>query len=129
MKEQALAKLAAEFAQGNYDRAAAIMKQSVRDALETFVRQNDEFAQAVVQGGAFADCMKSVAKNCGSGISDLEACRRAVQFYFPGADVEFQMKIRVNPYESGPDDNANGKPDDNADTGAITLNFDELFNG
>ena len=141
MKEQALAKLAAEFGKGKYNSAANIMKQSVRDALETFIRQDDEFAQAVAQGGTFEKCMESVSKNVGSGVSDLDAYKRAVQFYFPGANVEFSMKIRVNPYESAandkPDDNANDKrydnandkPDDNADTGAITLNFDELFNG
>ena len=129
MKEKALAKLAAEFGKGKYNSAANIMKQSVRDALETFIRQDEEFAQAVVQGGTFETCMESVSKNVGSGISDLDAYKRAVQFYFPGANVEFTMKIRVNPYESGASDNANDKPDDNADTGAITLNFDDLFNG
>ena len=39
--------------------------------------------------------MKAVAKNCGSSISDLEAFRRAVQFYFPGADVRFQMSVNL----------------------------------
>ena len=125
MEERALAKLAAEFGKGKYNSAANIMKQSVRDALETFIRQDEEFAQAVVQGGTFEKCMESVSKNVGSGISDLDAYKRAVQFYFPGANVEFTMKIRVNPYESGDND----KPDDKADTGAITLNFDDLFNG
>ena len=52
-----------------------------------------EHAQAVVQGGTFEDCMKSVAKSCGNGISDLEAFRRAVQFYFRGAEIRFHMTI------------------------------------
>lgn len=126
MKEQALAKLAAEFGKGKYNSAANLMKKAVREALETFVRQDEEFAQAVVQGGTFEECMEAVSKNVGRGISDLDAYKRAVQFYFPGANVEFNMKIHVNPYESG----ANDKPNDNAsDNSAITLNFDELFNG
>ena len=37
--------------------------------------------------------MKDVAKSCGNGISDLEAFRRAARFYFPGAEVRFQMSI------------------------------------
>ena len=121
--EKALAKLAAEFGKGKYNSAADFMKQPVRDALETFIRQDEEFAQAVVQGGTFEKCMEAVSKNVGRGISDLDAYKRAVQFYFPGADVEFSMKIRVNPYESGDNDGA----DDKADTGEITLNFDDLF--
>ncbi len=73
------------------------MKNAVCSALENFCKQDEEFAQAVVQGGAFCDCMKAVAQNCGSSISDLEAFRRAVRFYFRGADVEFQMSIVLCP--------------------------------
>jgi hypothetical protein len=69
------------------------MKNGVHDALCDCCRQDDEFAQAVAQGGSFVDCMKAVAKNCGTGVSDLEAYRRAVQFYFPGADIAFHMTI------------------------------------
>ena len=39
--------------------------------------------------------MKAVAKGVGGSISDLEAYRRAVRFYFPGSDVVFQMKIAL----------------------------------
>lgn len=92
-KEKALGKLEAEQKTAKYDRYAQVMKNSVREALESFCRQDDEFAQAVVQGGTFEDCMKAVAKNCGNGISDLEAYRRAARFYFPGSEVRFQMSI------------------------------------
>lgn len=91
--EQAIEKLDKEYESGTYDRYARVMKTSVREALEEFCRQDEEFAQAVVQGGTFENCMKAVAQNCGSGISDLEAYRRAVQFYFPGADIRFRMVI------------------------------------
>ena len=37
--------------------------------------------------------MKAVAKSVGSSISDLEAYRRAVRFYFPGAEIRMQMTI------------------------------------
>lgn len=86
-------KLETERKSGKYDRYAAVMKDAVCDALDGFCRQDGEFAQAVVQGGTFEDCMKAVARNCGNAISDLEAFRRAVQFYFPGADVRFQMSV------------------------------------
>lgn len=77
------------------DRKEQAMKRAVHDALCEFCRQDYEFAQAVVQGGSFADCMKAVAKGVGGSISDLEAYRRAVRFYFPGSDVVFQMKIAL----------------------------------
>lgn len=91
--EQAKRKLEAERKSGKFDRYAGAMKSAVCEALDGFCRQDAEFAQAVVQGGTFEDCMKAVAKGCGSSISDLEAFRRAVQFYFPGADVRFQMNV------------------------------------
>ena len=95
MRELAIAKLHKECKSAKYDRYAQIMKDSVCKALEDFCRQDEEFAQAVVQGGSFEDCMKAVAQNCGHGISDLEAYRRAVQFYFKGADIRFRMEINL----------------------------------
>ena len=88
-------KLEAEKSSGSYDRYAGAMKDAVCEALDGFCRQDAEFAQAVVQGGTFAECMKAVAKGCGSAISDLEAFRRAVRFYFPGADVKFHMTVNL----------------------------------
>lgn len=91
--EAAMKKLDGEFKSGSYDKYASAMKKAVREAIETFCKQDEEFAQAVAQGGSFADCMKAVAKNCGSSISDLEAYRRAVQFYFPGAEIRWTMTV------------------------------------
>ena len=69
------------------------MVQAVLKALLDFCRQDAEFAQAVVQGGSLEDCMKAVTADVGNCISDLEAYRRAVKFYFPGADVRFHMTV------------------------------------
>ena len=69
------------------------MASAVRDALLDFCRQDEEFAQAVAQGGSFQDCMATVAKGVGNSISDLEAYRRAVSFYFPGAGIRMKMEI------------------------------------
>ena len=94
--EQAREKLEREKSKGKYDKYAAAMKESVCSALAEFCNQDDEFAQAVRDGGSFEDCMKAVAKNCGSALSDLEAYRRAVQFYFQGADIRFRMEINLS---------------------------------
>lgn len=93
--EQAAKKLESEWKSGKFDRYASAMKNAVREALDGFCKQDGEFAQAVVQGGTFEDCMKAVAKGCGSAISDLEAFRRAVRYYFPGADVKFHMTVNL----------------------------------
>lgn len=90
---QALDKLETGLKNGKFDRYASVMKKAVKEALADFVRQDDEFAQAVVQGGSFEDCMKAVSKNVGSSISDLDAYGRAVSFYFPGATIQFKMTI------------------------------------
>lgn len=91
--EKALEKLKNQYITGKFDKYAAIMKASVKATLEDFCRQDEEFAQAVAQGGSFEECMKAVARGCGSGISDLEAYRRAVQFYFPGAEIRWTMTV------------------------------------
>lgn len=91
--DQALKKLDEEYKSGSYDKYANVMKQAVKETVADFCRQDEEFAQAVAQGGSFTECMKAVAKGCGSSISDLEAYRRAVRFYFPGAEIRMQMTI------------------------------------
>lgn len=78
--DQALNKLA-ETVSGQKENA---MAPSVREALTDFCRQDAEFAQAV-------------AKGVGDSISDLEAYRKAVRFYFKGADVRFRMEIDLCP--------------------------------
>lgn len=70
-----------------------IMAGPVAEQMKDFCRQDEEFAQAVCQGGTFADCMKAVAKGVGTSISDLDAYKRAVEFYFPGAKVHMQLTI------------------------------------
>lgn len=75
---------------GNKEKA---MAHAVAAQLESFCRQDAEFAQAVVQGGTFADCMKKVAEGVGNCISDLDAYKKAVAFYFPGAKVHMKLTI------------------------------------
>lgn len=114
--EQALEKLEREFKAGKYDRRAEVMKKAVLDTVQEFCRQDEEFAQAVAQGGTFEDCMKAVAQGVGSSISDLEAYRRAVRFYFPGAEIRMTMTIDLVGEAAGkadyhPKHAAAGKPD------------------
>lgn len=92
--QEALAKLKRELPEVKGQKESA-MKQAVAEALEGFCRQDGEFAQAVVQGGSFPECMKAVAKGVGGSISDLDAYKKAVKFYFPGAEVRFTMTVET----------------------------------
>lgn len=84
-------------------KANAICKP-VADALIAFCEQSEEFAQAIVQGKPFNECVVTVADSLGAAVSDFEVYSRAVEFYFPGAKIEFQMKIKMSAFEK--DDSA-----------------------
>ena len=67
-----------------------VVKRPVADALISFCRQQEEFAQAVVQSEkTFADCVAHVVKGCGNALSDIEAYRKAVGFWFPGGGCRY----------------------------------------
>ena len=100
--EQAEARLKNEYGQVKGQKELA-MRSAVRDTLLEFCRQNEEFAQAVAQGGSFPDCMAAVAKGVGSSLSDFEVYRRAAAFYFDGAKVSFTMSIQLEPAEPEPE--------------------------
>ena len=91
--EQAKERLQKE-SEAKMDRYGETMKFAVMEALLDFCRQEEEFAQAVIQGGSFKDCMAAVCKKIkNQSISDLEAYKAAVEFYFPGAAVSMKMNI------------------------------------
>lgn len=71
----------------------SIMADHVLDMIHEFCIQSEDFAQAVAEGGTFAVCMTTVAKGVGNSISDIDAYKKAVQFYFPGAEIRVQMQI------------------------------------
>lgn len=77
------------------NRYGAVIKTYVHSALEGFCKQDESFAQAVINGGTFAECIKYCTDGiaASSGVSDIDIYRRAVQFYFPGAQVDFKIQI------------------------------------
>ena len=94
--EQAREKLKKELP-GVSGQKEGVVKLYVMEALLRFAEQDEEFAQAIVQGGSFKDCVAAVCKGVGNSISDLEAYRRAAAFYFPGSTVRFEMHIELAP--------------------------------
>lgn len=94
--EEAKKKLDAEAKAGKFDRYGNAMKNDVLKALKEFSSQSEVFAEAVVKGRSFEECMKAVAKGVsGNSISDLKAYQLAVKYYMNDADVRFCMEIRI----------------------------------
>lgn len=91
--EEARDKLNRESKAGKYDRHAEVMKTPVKNVLIDLCRQSENFARHIVEGRSFEECMKKVAENVGSHISDLAAFDRAVKYYWPEAKVSYSIKI------------------------------------
>ena len=96
--KNALDKLEAGAKEKITDRYGSVIKTYVHNALAEFCKQNESFAQAIIDGGTFAECIKYCTEGIGgnTGISDIDIYRRAVQFYFPGARVDFKIQIMTN---------------------------------
>lgn len=99
-REQAVEKLTAEYGEFKGDRYQKYLKKPVFEQLIDFCQKNEEFAQAVAQGGTFADCMDVVSKGVGEYMPDCEAYRRAAAFYFAGATVVMELRIQLEPAET-----------------------------
>lgn len=97
MKEQAIEKLCKELGEFKGGQKEQAVSKYVANTLKSFCLQDEEFAQAVVQSGkTLSDCCTEIMKDTKNYISDNEVYRRAAQFYFPGSDIIFSMKINLS---------------------------------
>ena len=105
------------------------MAGAVAGALRSFCRQSAEFSKAVANGGSFADCMAAVAKGVGHSISDVDAYKKAVGFYLPGADIRVQMHIDLGGEAAAPAPAAEQKPELRVVKSAspFSLNLDDFL--
>ena len=100
-----------------------VVKPYVLEEICTFAEQNSEFAQAIEQSDkSFSDCLKAVVANAGKHLSDLECYKRAVGFYFPGADIRCTMTLDLG---DGGFSNNNEAGNDTADK--LQLDLDSLL--
>ncbi|MDE6707878.1 MAG: hypothetical protein K2K06_07575 [Oscillospiraceae bacterium] len=91
--------------------AQSFIAEKTAQTLQQFCEQEQEFAQAVEQSGkTFQQCLdhviKGIVKRGSTGsLSDLDAYRRAVKFYFPCAEVHqrFELDLIGNAKESAPE--------------------------
>lgn len=109
----------------------AIARETAQ-ALQSFCAQEPEFAQAIEQSGkTFQQCLDKVAAGVSASLSDFEAYSKAVEFYFPGAKVIFQMRIDLigDGAEPALADSSQCAASGTkvGETSALTLSFDSLL--
>ena len=113
MKDEAAKKLDEELNDKavKWSQKAGAVKKAVYDALVTFCGQNEEFAQAVAQSDKTLSAVcEECVKNVGQSVSDLEVYRSAVAAYFPGAQVDCVMTVRMSEHENpGDPERANSR--------------------
>jgi len=118
-------KLTAELKNVKLGKYENVVKSYVLDEICIFAKQNSEFAQAIEQSDkSFADCLKATVKGAGSSLEDLEVYKRAVAFYFPGADIKCTMTLDLG--DNG-FSNSNSKTSTEADSGKLQLDLDSLL--
>lgn len=95
--EQAREKLADEEKSFSGGQKEKIVYRDVSRTLQSFCSE-EWFANAILQSAkTLSDCCKEIMSHVsGSGVSDFEVYKRAVEYYFPTATVKFKMEITLN---------------------------------
>lgn len=94
MLDKVIEKLEKEIAEAKVGGKEKVIIEPTKKALIDFCRQESEFAQAILESDkSLSECCAQIVKGVNTGISDFEVYRKAVQFYFPGADICFEMRI------------------------------------
>ena len=116
-------KLTAELTNAKLGKHETAVKNAVMKTICKFCEQNAEFKQAIEQSSkSFADCLKATVKGAGASLEDLEVYKRAVAFYFPGADIKCTMTLDL-----GDNGFSNSKTSTAADSGKLQLDRDSLL--
>ena len=101
------------------DHKAKVFYQPTLEVLSDFCRQDERFAEAVLQKeGTFRDCLAAVSKGVGSAVSDLDVYRKAVQYYLPDAQITMQLSIYL-----GAGEKQAPAPEASKKRGYMTLNL------
>lgn len=95
-RAKAKEKLEAEDKQFRGSREAMAVESYVLRTLLSFVEQEARFAEVICgTTRTFSECCAAVVHGAGEMLSDLDAYRKAVQFYFPNAEIAFVMNIKL----------------------------------
>ena len=116
-------KLKAELKNKKLGRYENAVKPYVLDEICIFAEQNSEFAQAIEQSDkSFVDCLNASVAGVKEHISDLDCYKRAVAFYFPGADIKCTMTLDL-----GDGGFSNNEMSTDKDSGKLQLDLDSLL--
>lgn len=95
-RSKAKEKLEAENKAFKGGREAQAVRKYILKTLIRFADQEPRFAEVICNTTrTLSECCAAVVHNSGRVLSDLDAYRRAVQFYFPNAEVEFLMNVKL----------------------------------
>jgi hypothetical protein len=113
-------------------RHGKVIAEGVKEALEAFCRQDEEFASFVLTSAkTVTDCIEAVGEEIqkeikdDGGISDFDVYTKAVRYFFPSASIEFKMTIDTAGNAQTLAEETGTKPAGNI----IELSFDDLFGG
>ena len=118
------------------DEQQKALSDMIAISLKDFAEQDNEFAKSIVEGDSFEKCIKTVfgsfeRKSKFAYTPDITAIRKAVNFYFKGATVNFTMTISVNPHETpAPEPAPAPTPTQGAEAekkSVLELSLDDLF--
>jgi hypothetical protein len=116
-------KLTAELTDAKLGRHETEVKNAVLRTICKFCEQNAEFKQAIEQSDkSFSDCLTATVKGAGASLEDLDVYKRAVAFYFPGADIKCTMTLDL-----GDGGFSNSKTSTEADSVKLQLDLDSLL--
>lgn len=116
-------KLTAELKNVKLGRHETEVKNAVLRTICKFCEQNAEFKQAIEQSDkSFSDCLTATVKGAGASLEDLDVYKRAVAFYFPGADIKCTMTLDL-----GDGGFSNSKTSTEADSVKLQLDLDSLL--
>ena len=129
IQTNAVEKLCREHQAYKGDKYTEIMKGAVLDALLCFCKQNAEFADAImVEDKIFAGAMGAVKRAIkGHGIADIEAYRAAVSYYFPGAQIDYVMNIRMSEFEEPKNEPKIENKKENKKAQILSINLSDFF--
>lgn len=109
-----------EIKESNWGRKEFLIAVHVVDNLILFAK-NEEFCLAIKNSEAtLKDCCKEIMKDVGNHISDIDVYRKAAQFYFKDAEIEFNMSIIINDEKTKVNNQTNKSK-------KIDISLDDLF--
>lgn len=112
---------------GKLNQKAGVINKPTAAAMELFCEQSEEFARAIVESDKpFADCLNEIVKDVGNAVSDFEVYSKAVEFFFPGAKVEFKMLIHMSEYDMNESQDTTPKTAELQESN-ISLSLDSLL--